>query len=161
VAYLGIQWIVHGVGVGVVNGTLDPLEGAAAGASNSVVTVEQANHAQSGSLTLTWLDSQLPRARWVSGSTNVPYSDTARPVISVFIAGNHVVTAERLVDNSCTYGITVSSSSDPVIGAFDLPRPGSYGQLAVSSMAACSAENAPTTGWMSVSKTVLRDQSLR
>jgi hypothetical protein len=97
-----------------------------------------------GSLSVSELNAALPKYEWVVGAANVPYSSPRRPVVGVNIVGSDIETAVQSGRGSCSFGLSVSSKSDPLITEDDLPGPGTYYQAQTTQ---CVAELAPTSGW--------------
>jgi hypothetical protein len=57
--------------------------------------------------------------------------------------------------DSCSYGLAVTSDSDPVVAADGLPGTGAFASVGAPN-SPCSADLAPTSGWTRVSATDLR-----
>jgi hypothetical protein len=100
-----------------------------------------------GSLSVSALNAALPKYQWVDGATNVSYS-SKRPIVGIAANRTHIETAVRPVRGQCSFGLTITSSYDPVITEDDLPGPGSYYQ-AVFHVIQCVADQAPSSGWAS------------
>lgn len=111
-----------------------------------------------GALTLALLDQQRPHVTWSGGSDSVPISSN-RTYVSVAAAGGHVVTAVNM--GFCTYGLTVIANDDPIIGQDQLSGVGTYSALsttmasAVASATSCSAESAPSSGWVPANRSAM------
>jgi hypothetical protein len=127
---------------------------AGATAANSAATV--AAPQPPGSISVASLNAALPKYQWVDGGTNVPYS-AHRPVVSMTASGTHIETAVEDKDGSCSFGLTITSSTDPLttedhvagIGRYyHLVGPGTYWQSVVQAPR-CAADQAPTNGWSS------------
>jgi hypothetical protein len=108
-----------------------------------------------GSLTLAGLNTRLPKYQWVDDATNVPYS-AKRPIVGIATSGTHIETAVE-VDGLCSFGLTITSSTDPLtdedhvagIGRYyHLVGPGTYYQT-VYHAPQCAADRAPSSGWTS------------
>ncbi len=99
-----------------------------------------------GSLSVSALNAALPKYEWVDGAVNVPFS-AERPVVGMIARGTHIETAVRPARGQCSFGLTVTSSTDPLIAEDDLPGPGTYFQAV--DQAPCAASQAPTSGWTS------------
>ncbi len=67
------------------------------------------------------------------------------------------MTAVQSIQGMCTFGLAVSSASDPIVSEDHLPGPGIYGAvISGQGISACSADSAPTTGWFPVDRAILR-----
>ena len=110
---------------------------------------------QFASLSPSVLNMRLPNYQWVVGTTNVSYS-AKRPIVGMVANGTHIETAVKGIDGSCSFGLTVTSSTDPlttqdhVLGLgkyYRLVSPGSYYQ-SVYDAPQCAADQTPTSGWI-------------
>lgn len=99
-----------------------------------------------GSLSVSELNTELPKYAWVDGATTVPTSRLRRPIVGVNIVGTSIETAVQPAPGLCSFGLSVTSSNDPVIAEDRLPGPGSYYQV---QNVPCMADQAPTSGWQS------------
>jgi hypothetical protein len=117
-----------------------------AGGSAANAAATAASPQPPGSLSVSALNAALPRYEWVDGAVNVPYS-SERPVVGMIASGTHIETAVRPVRKQCSFGLTITSSTDPLIAEDDLPGPGTYFQPA--DQVPCAANQAPTSGWAS------------
>jgi hypothetical protein len=117
--------------------------------------IAKAHHIPDGALTPALLNTQHLDVKWISGGVSIAESDGGNHV-SVSALGDHVVTAMNIA--FCEYGLTVTAQNDPIIGAYHLPSVGTY--LAFSDMAgstkACSADSAPSAGWVQADISALR-----
>lgn len=111
---------------------------------------------QVGSLSPSVLNMRLPKYQWVDGATNVPYS-AKRPIVGMTANGTHIETAVQEMDGFCSFGLTITSSTDPlttedhVLGLgkyYRLVGPGTYYQ-SVYNDPQCAADQAPASGWIS------------
>ena len=111
---------------------------------------------QVGSLSPPVLNTSLPKYQWVDAATSVPYS-AKRPIVSMAASGTHIETAVREMDGSCSFGLTITSNTDPLttedhvsdLGEYyHLVGPGTYWQ-SVYHPPQCAADQAPTSGWIS------------
>jgi hypothetical protein len=109
---------------------------------------------QFGSLTLQLLNTRLPKYQWVDGATNVLYP-AERPIVSMTATGTHIETAIRVGYGFCSFGLTITSNTDPLttedhvagLGKYyHLVGPGTYWQT-VDQAPQCVADQAPTSGW--------------
>ncbi len=150
-SYVLIRSAVRGIGQGIGQGITRAIEDSAA-VSASEAAHDAAVHRQP----LASLSPQLLNAwnvgdvNWVSADTVVPQPRTGGAVgysVSVSAEGAHVLAATYL--GACSFGLTVSSSTDPIVTAFHLPGPGTY--RAFNAGDPCDAASAPTTGWIPVS----------
>jgi hypothetical protein len=119
--------------------------GTAANAAASVAASEPP-----GPVRVSVLNADLPKYEWVDGSTNVPYSSLRRPIVGVNVVGTAIETAVQPVQGSCSYGLSITSSTDPLIAEDHLPGPGTYYQSAyhLSAPASpCIANQSPTSSW--------------
>lgn len=107
---------------------------------------------QVGSLSPSVLATRLPQYQWVDGATNVPASSLKRPIVGVNIVGTDIETAVQAVQGLCSFGLSVTSRSDPLIAGDHLPGPGTYYQV---QNVPCIADQAPTSGWISWSLSLL------
>jgi hypothetical protein len=121
-------------------------------AANAAATV--AAPQPPGSLTVASLNAALPQYQWVDGATNVPYS-AKRPIVSMTASGTHIETAVEDGTGSCSFGLTITSDTDPLttedhvagIGRYyHLVGPGAYWQ-SVYQPRQCAADQAPASGW--------------
>ena len=115
-----------------------------ASAANAAATAEATE--APGSLSVSALDAALPKYEWVDGAVNVPFS-SRRPVVGMIAYGTHIETAVRPLRNQCSFGLTITSNTDPYIAEDHLPGPGTYFQPA--NQVPCAANQAPTSGWIS------------
>jgi len=94
-------------------------------AANSAATVAASQ--PPGALSVSALNAALPRYEWVDGATNVPYS-SKRPIVGMTVSGTHthIETAVRPVRGQCSFGLTITSSTDPLITQDQLQGPGTY-----------------------------------
>ena len=148
VAALIVAWtlsayhgIVRGVGAAAVEATQE-----AAAAASSADDVAKAHDIPDGALTLALLTQQRLGVNWLPSNVPAPVNGSFN-YVSVGVAGDHVVTAVHAA--GCIYGLTVSSSNDPIIGQDQLPGVGTYWAIPVGagSTSACTADSAPTSGW--------------
>jgi hypothetical protein len=111
---------------------------------------------QFGSLSPSVLNMRLLKYQWVAGTANVPYS-AKRPIVGMVTNGTHIETAIQDLDGSCSFGLTITSSTDPlttqnhVLGLgkyYRLVGPGTYYQ-SVYNAPQCAADQAPASGWIS------------
>lgn len=111
---------------------------------------------QFGSLSPSVLNMSVPKYQWVDGATNVPHS-AKRPIVGMAANGTHIETAVQYMDGFCSFGLTITSSTDPlttedhVLGLgryYRLVGPGTYYQ-SVYRAPQCAADQAPTSGWIS------------
>ncbi len=116
--------------------------------------VAKAHHIPDGALTPALLNTQPSGVTWLPGSDSVPRNGQT---VSITATGNHVVTA--VYSGMCQYGLTVAASNDPIIGEYDLPGVGTYFTLSGSpgSTKTCSANSAPSSGWVRADNSVLRN----
>jgi hypothetical protein len=117
-------------------------------AANAAASV--ADSQPPGSLSVSTLDAELPKYDWVDGATNVPHSSLKRPIVGVNIVRTDIETAVQFGRGSCSYGLTIASSSDPLITEDHLPGPGTYYQD-VFQTNQCAADHVPTSSWMALS----------
>jgi hypothetical protein len=115
--------------------------GSAANAAGSVTASQPP-----GTVSVSVLNADLPKYKWVDGSTNVPYSSLRTPIVGVDIVGTDIETAVQSIQGSCSYGFTITSNTDPLIAEDHLPGPGTYSQY-VYQAPQCIADQAPTSGW--------------
>ncbi len=108
-----------------------------------------------GALTVAALNQERPSLTWFAGNVPLP-APGLQTLTSVDTSGSHVVTAQRVSPIHgialpfCVYGLTVSSSIDPVISLDHLPGPGNYWATLLSPTStetSCSADSAPNSGW--------------
>jgi hypothetical protein len=100
-----------------------------------------------GSLSASALNVELSKYEWVDGATKVGSSSLKRPIVGVNIVGTDITTAVQPAPGLCSFGLSVTSSSDPLISGDHLPGPGTYYQE-VSQGTQCVADQAPTSSWM-------------
>ena len=105
-----------------------------------------------GSLTVASLNAARPKYRWVDGATAVPESTLRRPVVGVNIVGTDIETAAQVAPGLCSHGLSVASSSDPLIAEDHLPGPGTYYQIQNAPYqvqnAPCVADQVPASSWI-------------
>jgi hypothetical protein len=99
-----------------------------------------------GSPNVSTLNAELPKHKWVDGATNVPYSSLTRPIVSVNLLGTDIVTAVQSGQGLCSFGLSIISSSDPLITEDHLSGPGTYYQSVQTSPRI--ADQAPMSSWM-------------
>ena len=99
-----------------------------------------------GSLSISELNTELPKYAWVGGTTNVPASTLKRPVAGVNIVGTDIETAVQIAPGWCSYGLSVTSSSDPLIAEDHLPGAGTYFQIDFKTTQ-CVADQPPASSW--------------
>ena len=106
-----------------------------------------------GALTVAALNQERPSLIWVAGNVPLP-ANSDGTLTSVDVGGDHVLAAQRPNSGSllpfCVLGLTVSSSTDPIIGQDHLSGTGDYWAtigLATSSETTCSADSAPDSRW--------------
>jgi hypothetical protein len=85
----------------------------------------------------------------------VPVSGN-KTYVSISVGGDHLVTA--INDGVCSYGLTVSSPDDQIIGQDHLPGVGTYWVIAGATNM-CSADSAPTSGWEPFDEQLFRNTS--
>lgn len=117
--------------------------GAAANAAANVTATQLP-----GSLSVTALNAALAKYQWVNGVTNVPFSSPGRPIVGVNANETDIETAVQGIRGSCSFGLIITSSTDPLIAEDGLPGPGTYDQF-VYRTSRCIADQAPTSGWQS------------
>ena len=117
---------------------------------------------QLGSLTPPVLNTSLPKYQWVDAATSVRYSAT-RPIVSMSASGTHIETAVQEVDGSCSFGLTITSNTDPLTAEDHVAGLGEYYHLvgtgtywqSVYHPSQCAADQAPTSGWISWPRSVI------
>ncbi len=103
-----------------------------------------------GALTLAMLNQGLPHVRWTAGPVGAGTGE--RGAVSVNAWGDHVfAAADPLGNNTCAFGLTVSSPTDPIIGLDQLPGPGTFWHFTVNTPT-CSAAAPPTSGWVGTTR---------
>ena len=121
-------------------------------AANAAVTV--AGPQGAGSLTPASLNVALPKYQWVDGATSVAYS-AKRPIVSMTVSGTHIETAVEDQVGGCSFGLIITSPTDPLttedhvagLGKYyHLVGPGTYYQ-SVYDAPRCAADQAPDSGW--------------
>jgi hypothetical protein len=120
--------------------------GTAAGAA-AYVAASQPSHA----LSVSALNADLPTYKWVVGATSVPPSSPKGPIVGVNIVGTDIETAVQASPGLCSFGLSVTSSADPLIVEDHLPGPGTYSQISQRSQ--CVANQAPTSSWIAWART--------
>lgn len=109
-----------------------------------------------GSPSVAELNAKLPKYAWVDGTINVPSSTLKRPIVGVNIVGTDVETAVQIAPGWCSYGLSVTSSSDHLIARDHLVGPGTYYQFVLHPpppASPCIANQAPTSSWMTLVRT--------
>src|ERR1700733_2479146 len=79
-----------------------------------------------GSLSVSELNTEQAQYAWVEGATAVATSRLRRPIVGVNIVGTSIETAVQLAPGLCSFGLSVTSSSDTLIAEDHLPGPGTY-----------------------------------
>jgi hypothetical protein len=105
----------------------------------------------SRALSVSGLSADLPTYKWVVGATSVPPSSLKRPVVGVNIVGTDIETVVQASPGLCSFGLSVTSSANPLIIEDHLPGPGTYDQI--SNRSQCVADQAPTSSWIAWSTT--------
>jgi hypothetical protein len=100
------------------------------------------------SLSASSLDVELPKYQWLDGATAVPSSSLKRPIVGVNIVGTDTESAVQIAPGLCSFGLSVTSSSDPLIAEDHLLGPGTYYKY-VFQTSQCIADQAPSSGWAS------------
>jgi hypothetical protein len=123
----------------------------AATAAQSAALVATSNGVALGSLRVAELNHQAPVYRWVAGSETLPFSAAPHRLVGTVLAGDHVVTAVQtgrgFTSARCEFGLSVSSSADPIVDEDHLPGTGTYvGPAAATTL--CRANGAPRAGWV-------------
>ena len=133
---------INGIGRGLEQlGQSIELGGTAANAAASLAASEPP-----GSLSVSELNTEVPKYAWVDGATPVPTSTLRRPIVGVNIVGTSIATAVQPASGLCSFGLSVTSRSDPVITEDHLSGPGTYYQVQNTP---CVADEAPVSGWQS------------
>ena len=114
-------------------------------AANAAGSVAAKQRVPLVNLSVTTLSVDSPRYEWVDGATGAPYSSAGRPVAGISVSGTHLVTAVQAISGTCSFGLTVTSTSDRLIETDNLPGPGTYYQFDVGPQ--CIADQPPTTSW--------------
>ena len=120
-------------------------------ASSEAVQAAASQGVPPSHLTPAVLNDQVPAYLWVSGTTNVPYSAGKRVPMGVSVGVGQVLTAFRFLPGTCSYGLTVTSVTDPLISADHLPGVGTYFQAPVTKSKCVANEgSSPSTSWLPV-----------
>jgi hypothetical protein len=133
--------IGSGFSTGLANLEQQAKSGGTAAISAAFLAAPQAP----GSLSVSVLNAELPKYQWVDGATNVPYSSSKRPIVGVGASGTHVETAVQGTQGFCSFGLTITSSADPLIAQDGLSGQGTYYQMVNET--SCVADQAPTSSW--------------
>lgn len=142
----------NGIGQAVQRGLREMQSGGTAAKAAATVAAPQ----PPGSLTLAGLNAALPEYQWVGGTTNVLYSAN-QPIVGITASATHIETAVQNLDGSCSFGLTITSPTDPLTAQdhlaglgkyYHLVGPGTYWQ-SVYQPPQCAADQAPTSGWIS------------
>jgi hypothetical protein len=83
---------------------------------------------------------------WVPGTV----ASTSLSVVSLDSTGDHLTTAVETGLIGCSYGLVVTSASDPIVVADDLLGSGIF-YSTTNPGSFCAANHAPTFGWFKVS----------
>ena len=144
--YLLVQDIGNGIGNGIGQGLSNLQKGWAAmyasEAAQAASTHGEPEAALTPQLLNEWRGGPL-LGTWVSGEVGVPDPGNG-DYVSVSVGPAHVLTAASL--GTCSFGLTVSSSTDPIVAAYHLHGVGTY--QAQNLGQSCSAAAAPSSGWM-------------
>lgn len=134
------------------SGITDAVE---AGATSSWMAsdVARIDHVPDGAAMVPFLNQQWSNYKWFSATTAVAQSGSTN-YVSIGTGPNDVVTAQSL-GGGCTYGITLTSASDPVVSTYGLPGPGTYWVASGMHGDARRASTAPLTGWSAADRSVL------
>lgn len=124
-------------------------------AADSAATVALNQKLSYESLTLTTLNESQPNYHWVANTIPVTVSTGSRTMVGVDASGNHVITVSQPVAGMCSFGLVVSSPSDPIIRMDELYGPGIYGMESTADFGGCRALDAPHVGWVAISKASL------
>jgi hypothetical protein len=109
-----------------------------------------------GQVTAPELSGADSHFRWVAGtatSTLATGSKQSPWKASVSASGQHLVAAVQSLQGLCSFGLDVTSASDPIVAADHLPGPGLYQAFLpyhtghTDDQVPCAAVNAPGTGW--------------
>jgi hypothetical protein len=115
------------------------------------------HHIPDGALTLGLLNQQNVDVKWLPGNISVPKSGD-RTYLSISVGGDHIVTAANII--GCTYGLTVSTANDPIIGQDKLHGVGTYYEAPTEKQSyTCSTDSAPTSGWQPANSSQLKQIS--
>jgi hypothetical protein len=139
--YLGARNVGNGIGQGLKNLSQQWAATFAAQAADRATTHGEPESALTPQLLNKW--GGVPSATWVSGDVGVPDPGNGN-YVSVSVGLAHVVTAASL--GTCSFGLTVSSSTDPIVATYHLHGVGTY--QAQKLVQSCSAAAAPSTGWV-------------
>lgn len=152
---VGFLYAIRSVANGIGQGFSGLVQGGAAKASLAD-GIARANHIPDGALTPALLNTQTPYVTWLTGSDSVPPISDGHTYVSLSAAGDHVVAAVSL--GACEYGLTVETHSDPITGLYRLPGVGTYFAFSATpaSTNTCSADSAPTSGWVRADSSVLK-----
>jgi hypothetical protein len=145
--WAGVTSLGKAVGQGVLTAVYE------SGASYGVqaTNVAYVEGVSPGNLTLAELQARQPLAQWLAGNVAVAgYRQGTKNQVSVAPAGDHITTATApFAPGYCSYGLVVTSDSDPVVAADGLPGTGTFATVGASG-SPCAADQAPTSGWTRV-----------
>jgi hypothetical protein len=156
-----LLWVgVTSLGKAVVNGVMTAQYESGAFYAAEAANVAHSEGVSPGAVTLAELQGQQPSAQWLGGSVTVAGNASGtHNEVSVAVSRDHVTTATiPVVGYLCTYGLVVTSATDPVVAADGLPGTGVYSAAGLGS--SCAADLAPTSGWTRVSATDLRNMGI-
>jgi hypothetical protein len=74
-----------------------------------------------GSLSVSALNAELTGYEWVPGTANVTSSSSHRPIVGVNFVGSDVETVVHFAPGLCSFGLSVTSTEDPLIVQDHLP----------------------------------------
>jgi hypothetical protein len=107
-----------------------------------------------GQLTQTELQARYPKTHWVLANIVSTPSHGGVLNVSTSISGDHIIMAVAENAGSCSWGLAVQSSSDPIIVSDRLSGPGVYWTITLAAPAQspggnppCEAAAAPASTW--------------
>jgi hypothetical protein len=139
--YLIVRSTDNGIGQGVSNTQTGWAARFASQAADRAAAHGEPEAAMTPQLLNEWRGS--PSVTWVSADVAVPDPGDGN-VVSISVGRAHVLTAARLL--TCSLGLSVSSSTDPIVAEYHLSGVGTY--QAQNLGQSCSASAAPRSGWM-------------
>ena len=117
-------------------------------AANAAASVAAKEHVPLGSLSASTLNIDSHKYQWVDGASAVPYSSSLQQqVVGLSVDPTHLVTVVQSLQGTCSFGLTITSHSDPLVVTHTVGGPGTYYQWVVNG-SPCIANQAPmSSAW--------------
>jgi hypothetical protein len=132
---------------------------AAASAASAAVLQASSDGVPLSALSTSLLGTQLSEVTWAGALSESAYTKTGKRMVAIGVQNGHVITAVQLFPGQCSFGLVVTSPSDPIIAADHLGGPGVFGSTAGSATTRCGVASAPNR-WVPVKPQSLASLSL-